>query len=538
MRNVSRSPRSVAVYISLGFALLAGLACMAAAQGPQPRGPSSPMDPGVPPGSPPTGVGFGPGSPGPGGFAPGGFPAPVGGSSPGSLGPIGPAGIGIPGPGGVGPQRFQFTISPNATVKELLPVAPAAKTRKPSAFVDSLANVPEVMLTDPLPRNGATDASLKLIANQIARINHLNKVKQDRFMEALLESRPDLASLPFQLGDSCRQSAMRSRHFHQAATQVRAAIQSAGEDGRAMLAGYLQTCLTEDEQLRNARIKLADDVEPARLAAMMQICTPASESLKLAMTKYLTMVSHPESSQALAKVILFSEENEVRASAINALKARREKDYSDILLQGLRYPWPAVAQRAADALVKLERIDLVPQLIDVLDDPDPRAPVAKKVGAKDVRVVRELVRINHHRNCLMCHAPGGDAIGSPDVLTAEVPDPSQPLPSLSEGGYGNQGIPDNLVRIDVTYLRQDFSVMLPVKNAAPWPEMQRFDFVARTRTLGDDELKDYVAKFDNLEPGVLPPNHKAALSALRELTGKDTTPTAEAWRKLLKTVNR
>ena len=119
---------------------------------------------------------------------------------------------------------------------------------------------------------------------------------------------------------------------------------------------------------------------------------------------------------------------------------------------------------------------------------------------------------------------------------AEVPDPSQALPSLSEGGYGNQGIPDNLVRIDVTYLRQDFSVMMPVKNAAPWPEMQRFDFVARTRTLGDDELKDYVAKFDNLEPGVLPPNHKAALSALRELTGKDTTPTAEAWRKLVKTV--
>ena len=49
MRNTSRSPRSVAVYISLGFALLVGLACMAVAQGPQPTGPNSPMDPGGPP---------------------------------------------------------------------------------------------------------------------------------------------------------------------------------------------------------------------------------------------------------------------------------------------------------------------------------------------------------------------------------------------------------------------------------------------------------------------------------------------------------
>ena len=181
MRNTSRSPRSVAVYISLGFALLVGLACMAVAQGPQPTGPNSPMDPG----GPPSGVsaqapgmfpggGFGPGGPGPGpgGFAPGGLPAPVGGTSPGGFGPMGPPGLGMPGPGGVGPQRFQFTISPNATVKELLPAAPTTKTQKPSAFVDSLAQVPEVMLTDPLPRNDASDVTLKLIANQIAKINH------------------------------------------------------------------------------------------------------------------------------------------------------------------------------------------------------------------------------------------------------------------------------------------------------------------------------------------------------------------------------
>lgn len=32
---------------------------------------------------------------------------------------------------------------------------------------------------------------------------------------------------------------------------------------------------------------------------------------------------------------------------------------------------------------------------------------------------------------------------------------------------------------------------------------------------------------------MLPPNHRAALVALRGLTGLDTEPTAQAWRRLL-----
>jgi hypothetical protein len=168
----------------------------------------------------------------------------------------------------------------------------------------------------------------------------------------------------------------------------------------------------------------------------------------------------------------------------------------------------------------------------MLDEADPRAPVTKTVNGKSSTMVRELVRINHHRNCVMCHAPAQDAFNSADVLTAQAPIPWQPFPS--EGGYGSQVIPQLAVRIDVTYLRQDFSMMLPVADAAPWPEMQRFDFAVRTRTLKDDEVNAYKDKFEKLEPGVLPPNHRAALAALRELTGKDTAPTANAWRTLVK----
>jgi hypothetical protein len=87
--------------------------------------------------------------------------------------------------------------------------------------------------------------------------------------------------------------------------------------------------------------------------------------------------------------------------------------------------------------------------------------------------------------------------------------------------------------VDVTYLRQDFSMLLPVADANPWPEMQRFDFLVRQRPLTDDEARTYRNKLSNEQPGAVQPHQRAALAALRELTGRDTEPTASAWRKLL-----
>src|SRR5262249_52514970 len=154
-------------------------------------------------------------------------------------------------------------------------------------------------------------------------------------------------------------------------------------------------------------------------------------------------------------------------------------DYTDILLQGLHYPWPAIAHRAAEAVARLDRKDLVPQLVDILDEPDPRTPVKKKIKGKQVSVVRELVRINHHRNCLLCHAPAQPGKPSAEITLGDVPVPGEPLPSPERGYRG--GVPELQVRIDVTYLRQDFSLLLPVADAHPWPAMQRFDFMVRTR---------------------------------------------------------
>jgi hypothetical protein len=118
-------------------------------------------------------------------------------------------------------------------------------------------------------------------------------------------------------------------------------------------------------------------------------------------------------------------------------------------------------------------------------------------------------------------------------MTAQVPLPNQPLPSLSDGGYGQGGTPDIMVRIDVTYLRQDFSLLMPVLDAAPWPDMQRFDFMVRSRVLSAKEAEEYQQHTPKAVAGSTTPYQRAILFALRELTQRDTAPTPQAWRELL-----
>ena len=94
------------------------------------------------------------------------------------------------------------------------------------------------------------------------------------------------------------------------------------------------------------------------------------------------------------------------------------------------------------------------QLKKMLDEPDPRAPSRGDDGQWKVR---ELVRVNHLRNCLLCHAPSVD---SGDYLRGRVPEPDKPIPV--EYYHSPNG---TYVRADVTYLRQDFSVSHPVPGS-------------------------------------------------------------------------
>jgi hypothetical protein len=262
-----------------------------------------------------------------------------------------------------------------------------------------------------------------------------------------------------------------------------------------------------------------------QITALTQMLAVDSVPARTGLVKFLAGSKHPEATQALAKLAVFAVEEEIRGLAREALKGRPRNDSTRVLLAGLRYPWPAVANRACETIVKLRRDDLAPRLVDLLDEPEPGEPKPKESGGKQVFTVRELVRINHPRNCLLCHAPNDNA-----GVTGPVPLPSEPLPPRPHYSPSSSKF---FVRADVTYLRQDFSVLLPVENADPWPKMQRFDFLVRTRVLTDDDAKAHAEAIRKRPADYVSPYHRIIHAALRELTGRDAGPTAKAWRAVL-----
>ena len=97
--------------------------------------------------------------------------------------------------------------------------------------------------------------------------------------------------------------------------------------------------------------------------------------------------------------------------------------------------------------------------------------------------IREVVRINHLKNCLLCHPPMDREAALEARKTASVPVGSVAAKGVPTSGPYGSGV-DAFVRADTTYLRQDFSTSLDVKPrdaaAIGWPASQRFDFVVRT----------------------------------------------------------
>ena len=433
------------------------------------------------------------------------------------------------------PARVIFNIDPKAPLADFLPTPPKTPVRLPIWTNEDLAKVPELAFSEPISKEAT---AMHDIAHQMAKINHLNHKKTDGFMLALIQNRGDLRGLPFLMGDDCRTRQEQARAFAIMADVTNTLVGQMKKGDAEQIPGemaFAEVAQASMAQMRALPGVSRDKADRAAVAAAMQIAMPESEPLRTGLARYLATIPHVDATKALVKLALYAPEDAVRAAAIDGLKTRREKDYTDALLQGFRYPLPAVAKRTAEALIKLERKDLIANLVEVLDQPDPRLPATEKKDGKDVTFVRELVKVNHHRNCILCHAPGHTENMPDGVLTVAVPLPNEPLPKPSEGGYKSTppASLDITVRLDMTYLRQDFSVMMPVENAHPWPEMQRFDFLVRTRTLSASEAQAYEACCEPEEPGRLSPYHRAALFALRELTGRDTEPTAAAWRKLL-----
>ena len=74
-----------------------------------------------------------------------------------------------------------------------------------------------------------------------------------------------------------------------------------------------------------------------------------------------------------------------------------------------------------------------------------------------------------------------------DLVRGRIAAPGEALPPSVQYYQRQDGI---FVRADITYLKQDFSVIQPVDNSGAWPSMQRFDYLVRNRPLGEVEAQE------------------------------------------------
>jgi gluconolactonase len=338
--------------------------------------------------------------------------------------------------------------------------------------------------------------------------------KQIDVAPLMAQKRLDLAGLPLAMGDECRMSPTLADHLQGGSVALRNHLRATASNGDPRPnPAALYDALTQAGDERNTwQI-------PEAIPALQQLLMAENESVRAVLIDQLDRIEGKEATIALAKRAVFDLHPDVRRKALVALQDRPTEVYMPILMKELRHPWLPVVEHATEALVALKLKQAVPRLVKLLDEPDPA--VAYPIPEKNRYHVRELVRINHFRNCLLCHPPSFD---QQDKVRGPVPSTDQPLTVARY--YGSMG--DHFVHADVTYLHQDFSVQLPVENHGPWPAVQRFDYVVRERIA----LPEEVAALRKQE-GPQPPSEyqKVLFFGLRELTGVDAGPSPADWKR-------
>ncbi len=383
------------------------------------------------------------------------------------------------------------------------------------------------------PRVTAIDRQLGNLNNRISRLEALTRINESNLqklnnwkeqrqklneekmllvtvpiepLKDILPERPDLQGLPLVMGQDCRLDRMEGTQLANVSDQVGRAISRFDGFGvrdqkqnNSMRYAFVKNKM--DECCANAQNK------SQALTTMDQILQIDHPRVRLEMIEKLREYKDQDAAtigKLIATRAKFDFSPQVRLSAAKALKELAPELYRSTLLDGFSYPWEVVAQHSAEALVRIGDKEAIPQLVAILDEPKPTEPFLKE----GIFHKREVVAINHLKNCLLCHAPSTSLADLGRGLTAQW---DQPLPrAYYESNVGA------FVRADVTYLKQDFSVVQPVANPGPWPTEQRFDYVVHTRPLTNIRAKEIMDQ-ELAKPNV---RREAIVFALRELSGK------------------
>jgi hypothetical protein len=295
-----------------------------------------------------------------------------------------------------------------------------------------------------------------------------------------LLNRPDLHGLPFIRGDACRLGKEPAENLQVLSVKLHAFLAKATEVARRRLVLDPRPDPVEMRRLlldeRDRHYWLVAEAVPT----LQQMLMAENKPLRLILVEALAQIPGKAASRALAQRAVFDLNPEVREAAVEALRPRPRGDYDEFLLTGLGYPWAPAAVHAAEAIVALDLKELAPLILNELEQGDPALPYVKP--GSDVPYVREVVRIHHLTNCMLCHPPSFH--------------PADPVRAISHaqpsggGGYGGRaGVNTVFIRADVTYLKQDFSAFQPVPRKGLNPEQQRFDYLLRERPATDAERR-------------------------------------------------
>ena len=312
-----------------------------------------------------------------------------------------------------------------------------------------------------------------------------------RAISEIVQKRTDLAGLPLVAMEDCvlskeeskalagvslmksrsrgdsRSSEARERHGSTATFRGEPTTFLASGDRDGRLAEYRGGSTPSFEEIPS------EFVRPLR-----QVYEVQPEKSRVALAQVLAKSKSRLAAQALARLAVFDLSERVRDEAVQQLVGQDRATVRAELLAAFRHPWAPAAVHAAKAIDRLGDKGMIPALKKLLDQPDPCAPFQEK----DTWYVRELVRVNHLKNCLMCHPP---ADTKRPTLSGPIPLRDRALPVAY---YASRDKTSPLVDASTVDLRQDFSVLHELKDAKPWPEVQRFDYLVRTRPLRAEEI--------------------------------------------------
>ena len=334
----------------------------------------------------------------------------------------------------------------------------------------------------------------------------------------IVKQREDLQGLPLVMGDDCKMDRERSIKMDEVSKTVGPILNQfdrfASRNVQMHPVARQQALNSQIQHVKQYFSRTSDS--PQSLLTIDQMLQIEDPDMRIELVKLLEESRSRMSAALLASYAKYDLSPRVRILATSALSGFPKSYYQEKLIEGLRYPWPEAAKHTAEALVRLNEVEAIPVLVNMLKEPDPRLPIQHQ----GEYVKRELVAINHLKNCMLCHA---DSQSTGDKGQAPVPTWEAELPRT----YYNFRSPGLLMaRADVTYMRQDFSVVQKVEDAKPWPTHQRFDYVVQNRKLTKQQY-DQIMGQQSSDSNTY---EEAIVFALRMLTGETPTDNSyETW---------